>query len=133
MKILVCVNNAPHFSPGGRSALEFTRAALEQGHQVPCVFFYHDGVLTGSGFASLPADQQDLTAAWQQLAAARSLDLVLCIGAAMRRGILDDAGAIEQLMPAANLASGFRIAGLGQWMDAVVLADRVVRFGTGGL
>lgn len=133
MKILICVNHSPHFAPGGHSAYEFTRAALTLGHRIPCVFFYHDGVLTGSAFASDPAGEQNLTGNWQQLGAAHSLDLVLCIGAALRRGIVDAAGAREQQLPATNLASGFRIAGLGEWMDAVLQADRVVRFGSGGL
>lgn len=133
MKILVCINNSSYFSAGGRSAFEFTRAALGLELQIPLVFFYHDGVLTGSGIAGTPAGQEDLTANWQQLAGVYSLDLVLCIGAALRRGIVDEVGAGEQQLPAANLAPGFRIAGLGLWMEAVAQADRVVRFGSGGL
>ncbi|MCH7508110.1 MAG: DsrE family protein, partial [Proteobacteria bacterium] len=65
--------------------------------------------------------------------AVHSLDMVLCVSAALRRGIVDAAMASEQQLAAANLAPGFRIAGLGPWMEAVVQADRVVRFGTGGL
>ena len=133
MKILVCVNNSAHSGPGGRSAVEFAAAALEQGHEISRVFFYHDAVLTGNGFAGAAGDSSVLTARWQELADEFSLDLVLCIGAALRRGVVDAAGAREQQLAAANLATGFRIAGLGQWMEAALEADRVVRFGSGGL
>jgi tRNA 2-thiouridine synthesizing protein D len=133
MKILICVNNSAHHSPGGRSAHQFAVAALEQGHTIDRVFFYHDGVLTGSAFSSMPGDQSDLTAQWQQLADQHGIDLVLCIGAGLRRGVVDELGAKEARLPGANLASGFRIAGLGQWMEAAIEADRVIRFGSGGL
>jgi tRNA 2-thiouridine synthesizing protein D len=46
------------------------------------------------------------------------VDLVVCVAAAMRRGIRDE-----------NLAAGFRISGLGQLVEAGTQTDRLVTFG----
>jgi tRNA 2-thiouridine synthesizing protein D len=43
---------------------------------------------------------------------------VVCVAAALRRGIRDE-----------NLAKGFRISGLGQLVEAGIQTDRVVVFG----
>jgi tRNA 2-thiouridine synthesizing protein D len=46
------------------------------------------------------------------------VDLVVCVAAALRRGIVDE-----------NLAKGFRISGLGQLVESAIQADRLVVFG----
>ncbi len=125
LAIMVCC--APEARAGARSALEFTAAALARGCAVTRVFFYHDAVATGLATAVVPADEFDPRERWRELAAATGLDLVLCVGAAQRRGILDSALAADAEHPS-TLAPGFRIAGLGAWLDAVLEADRVIRF-----
>jgi len=126
VRALIVVNQGP-LGPGSSSALKFCRAWLDAGHAVERVFFYHDGVLNGLA-AVATGSEPDLTADWARLSSEHDLDLVLCVGAAQRRGVLDEAMAAETgALP--TLAAGFRIAGLGQWMDALLEADRVIRFG----
>ncbi|MCL4725662.1 MAG: DsrE family protein, partial [Rhodocyclaceae bacterium] len=55
---------------------------------------------------------------WAKLAEEHEIDLVVCVAAALRRGIKDE-----------NLAPGFRISGLGQLIEAGIQADRMVTFG----
>ena len=57
------------------------------------------------------------------------LDLVVCIAAAQRRGILDANEAKRQGKDGDNIAPGFRISGLGQLIEAGIQADRMVVFG----
>ena len=52
------------------------------------------------------------------MAEEHGVDLVVCVAAALRRGIKDE-----------NLAAGFRISGLGQLVETGIEADRVVTFG----
>jgi tRNA 2-thiouridine synthesizing protein D len=52
------------------------------------------------------------------LATDHKVDLVVCVAAALRRGIKDEV-----------LAPGFRISGLGQLVDSGIKADRLVTFG----
>lgn len=127
LQILVGVNASPA-SGISRHAIEFIEAALAAGHQVGRVFFYHDGVLNGLATAVPRHPAEHRVGQWQSLAEPTGIDLVLCVGAATRRGVLD-AEQAEVAGHAPNLADGFRLAGLGQWMDAVLSADRVVQFG----
>ena len=58
------------------------------------------------------------------------LDAVVCIAAALRRGVLNPAEAERWDRPAANTAEPWELSGLGQWVDALQSADRAVTFGT---
>ena len=63
------------------------------------------------------------------VAAQHSLDLVVCVAAAQRRGIVDADEAKRHGKDADNIAPGFRISGLGQLIEAAVESDRLVTFG----
>jgi tRNA 2-thiouridine synthesizing protein D len=127
MKILVGVNSPPS-SQLTQSALRFVTAALDAGHRIERVFFYHDGVLNGLGTAASTDHTSHPVSRWCSLGEQAGIKLILCVSAAYRRGVLDAEMAAEKGQ-AANLANGFAIAGLGQWMDAALDADRVIRFG----
>ncbi|SHE66179.1 tRNA 2-thiouridine synthesizing protein D [Microbulbifer donghaiensis] len=129
MKFSLAVYSAPHSSQAAASALRFARALLREGHQLYRVFFYCDGVHNGSSLSAPPQDETDLLAGWQALQQQHQLDLVVCIAAAQRRGVLSDSEASRLEKPAANLAAGFELAGLGQLADAVAQSDRLVTFG----
>lgn len=129
MKFSLAVYSAPHSSQAAASALRFARALLAQGHQLYRVFFYCDGVHNASALAAPPQDEADLVSAWQTLQRQHQLDLVVCIAAAQRRGVLNESEAARWEKPAANLATGFELAGLGQLADAAVNSDRLITFG----
>jgi tRNA 2-thiouridine synthesizing protein D len=129
MKLSILVNEGPYQHQSADSALQFTRAALEKGHEIFRVFFYHDGVNTGTRFAVPPQDDRNITEQWTKLAQENDLDLVVCIAAAQRRGILDENEAKRQGKDGNNIAPGFRISGLGQLIEAGIQSDRLVIFG----
>jgi len=128
LRYALVVLAAPGTGSGGRGALRFARALLDRGHRLVRVFFYRDGAHTGNRLILPSGEETDLAAQWSALADEADFELVLCVGAAERRGVLDTAGARRAGRPGGNLADGFRIAGLGQLIDAVVEADRVVCF-----
>jgi len=129
MKFGVLVNEGPYQHQAADTALQFTKAALEKGHEIYRVFFYHDGVNNGTRFGVPPQDDRNITQQWSQLAEEHSLDLVVCIAAAQRRGILDENEAKRHGKDGNNLAPGFRISGLGQLIEAGIQADRMMVFG----
>lgn len=122
-----------HTSPSSRAsalaALQFAQALLHAGHQVHRLFFYGDGVLTANGNSLLPQDDHDLHNAWRQLIANHQLDAVVCISAALKRGVLDAPEAQRHQRPAANLSAEYDLSGLGQLMDAAVHSDKLITFG----
>jgi tRNA 2-thiouridine synthesizing protein D len=129
MKFALLINTGPYTHQATDTALQFARAVLETGHVIVRVFFYHDGVYNGSRLMVPPQDDRHLQRAWSELAAAHQVDLVLCIAAAQRRGILDESESRRHDKGAYNIAPGFRMSGLGQLIEAALLADRVVVFG----
>lgn len=129
MKFGILVNEGPYQHQASDSAYQFTKAALEKGHEIFRVFFYHDGVNNATCLGVPPQDDRNVTDRWSKLAKEHNLDLVVCVAAALRRGILDANEAKRNGKDASNLADGFRISGLGQLIEAGIQADRTVVFG----
>jgi tRNA 2-thiouridine synthesizing protein D len=129
MRFAIQVNASPYQSNTGFSAYQFIKAALAQGHEVLRVFFYHEGIYHAFKHNTPPDDEINLTACWADLAAIHKVDLVVCISAAQRRGLLYADEAERRNKQDDDLAMGFRIGGLGQWVEALLEADRVIVFG----
>lgn len=118
MKFGILVNEGPFTHQASDSAYQFAKAAIEKGHKVIRVFFYHDGVNNANKLSEPQSDDRNLVKLWSELAQEHNVDLVVCVAAALRRGIKDDI-----------LAPGFRISGLGQLIEAGIIGDRLVTFG----
>ena len=118
MKFGLMVNEGPYTHQASDTAYQFAKAVVEKGHQVHRVFFYHDGVNNATRHTEPPQDDRHIVNRWSKLAEDHGIDLVVCIAAAMRRGINEG-----------NLAKGFRISGLGQLVESGIQADRLVVFG----
>lgn len=128
MKFAIAVFSPPH-APATRRALRFTEAALAAGHEITRVFFYGDGVHNASANIVVPQDEFDSAAAWRLLIANNSLDGVVCIAAALRRGTLNAEEATRWERPAANVLPPLELSGLGQLHEAAQAADRLLCFG----
>ena len=76
-----------------------------------------------------PKDDRNITNEWSNLAKEHGVDLVVCVAAAQRRGILDKGEAERNGKDSDNIADGFRISGLGQLVEAGIQADRLITFG----
>ena len=63
-------------------------------------------------------DDRNLVNLWSELGTEHDIDLVVCIAAALRRGVKDEI-----------LDEKFRISGLGQLVEAGIQADRTIVFG----
>ena len=118
MKFGILVSEGPYTHQASDTAYQFVVAALAKGHEIQRVFFYHDGVNNASRLTEPPQDDRNIVNRWSKLAAEHKVDLVVCVAAALRRGIKDE-----------NLAAGFRISGLGQLIESSIQADRMVTFG----
>ena len=129
MKFGILINEGPYTHQASDTAFKFVEAALEAGHEIFRVFFYHDGVNNGTRLTVPPSDDRHIQKRWSELAAKHDLDMVLCIAAAQRRGIMDENEAKRQGLDANNIAPGFRISGLGQLIEAGIQADRMLTFG----
>jgi len=129
MKLSIVLNEGPYQHQAADTAYHFIRAAIAKGHEIFRVFFYHDGVYNGSRLTTPPQDDRNIVERWSALAEEHNLDLVVCVAAAQRRGIVDEPEQKRQGKDANNIAPGFRISGLGQLIEAGIESDRLVVFG----
>lgn len=118
MKFALQINASPYHSSTSVTAYRFASEVIAQRHELFRVFFYHDGIYHAMKSAAPPDDEFSIFSAWQTLAQQHDIDLVVCISAAQRRGLVEE-----------NVAQGFRLGGLGQLLEATVLADRFLVFG----
>ena len=118
MKFGLMVSEGPYTHQASDTAYQFAVAAIATGHEVQRVFFYHDGVYNATRLTEPPQDDRHIVNRWSKLAEEHGTDLVVCVAAGLRRGLVDD-----------NLAPGFRISGLGQLVETGIESDRLVVFG----
>ncbi|MGY4531870.1 tRNA 2-thiouridine synthesizing protein D [Pseudomonas sp. TE3786] len=128
MKFAIALFSPPH-APSSRRALRFAEAVVAEGHEIVRVFFYQDGVHSAATTPVVPQDESDTAAAWSSFVREQKLDGVVCIAAALRRGVLNEEEAQRYEREAASLAKPWELSGLGQLHEATQLADRLVCFG----
>jgi len=129
MNFAISVHGAPHGSESALSAYRFAEAALAAGHSITRVFFYHEGVRTADGLAVTPQDEDSVHQQWVALHDKHGVELAVCIAAALKRGMLNEAEQARYEKLAASLHPAFEIVGLGQLIDALIQADRAITFG----
>lgn len=130
MQFSLLILGAPYSTQSASTAFRFAQAAIDSGHTLYRVFFYHDGVYCANDLVTPPQDEDNQPANWGTLAEQHNVDLVVCIASALKRGVIDKAEAQRYEKSAPNLARGFSISGLGQLVDATIISDRVITFGS---
>ncbi|MEN4946588.1 sulfurtransferase complex subunit TusD [Pseudomonas proteolytica] len=128
MKFAIALFSAAH-APSSRRALLFAQAALAGGHEIVRLFFYQDGVYSAANSVVTPQDEPDIAQQWRALVSEHQLDGVVCIAAALRRGVLNAEEAARYQRSAVNLDAPWALSGLGQLHDAIQDADRLICFG----
>lgn len=128
MKYAIQINSSPFQSNTGQNAYHFISTALKKNHEIICVFFYYEGIYHAMRYNNPPDDEANLTKQWSQLAKEYQLNLLVCVSAAQRRGLLSQEEAIYQGKKDNDIADGFKIAGLGQWIESLMYADSIIIF-----
>jgi|TARA_B110000483_G_C18187486_1_gene539539 tRNA 2-thiouridine synthesizing protein D len=129
VKFTVVVHSAPYSTQAASSAYRFTKALLEQGHDVYRLFFFGDGVHNTSKLTVVAQDDTNWQQQWNKLIELQNLDSVVCVTSAIKRGIIDEAESARHELGAVSLSSSSEISGLGQLIDATINSDRVINFG----
>lgn len=131
MQFTLVISTAPQSLHGGTAlnALRFAQALITQGHSIYRLFFYGEGVLNLNSYAIPAQDEINLCRQWQDFIQAHKIDCVVCIAAAVRRGLLDNNEAKRHDHPAGALAPHATLSGLGQLIEATARSDRTITFG----
>lgn len=128
MQINILISGGLYSSQSAYSALQFSRAAVADGHAISQVFFYQDGVSNANQLSTPLADEFDAVNEWVEFAASHAIKLVACVSAAERRGILNLDQAKEFAEPSANMHPQIQVAGLGALHQAALDSERMVSF-----
>lgn len=128
MNFNILVTGGVYSTQSGYSALQFCSAAVAAGHTISQVFFYQDGVTQGSSLLVPLADEYDANEHWARFSQETGAELVVCVSAGERRGVLNAEQAAEFAKPANNLHPAFRVEGLGTLHEASIGSDRMVTF-----
>ena len=129
MRYTLLVNAAPQTGGAAHSALRFVEAALAGGHSIERLFFYGDGVYNASRLTVMPQDEANLPALWDALIRKHKLESVACVSSAIRRGVLDATESSRHELNVVSCYDSSEIGGLGQLIDAISNADRLISFG----
>lgn len=128
MKFAIALFSAAH-QPSSRRALRFAQAVIADGHEIVRLFFYQDGVHSASSTVISGQDEIDVAREWREFVEQQQLDGVVCIAAALRRGVLNDEEAQRYSRSAASIQAPWQLSGLGQLHEAAQVADRLICFG----
>ncbi len=129
MKYSLAIYTSPYSSQGSETAYQFAKTALALGHEIDRVFFYMEGVHNATTLAVAPQDEADIPARWAALLKQHNIDTVICVAAALKRGLLDKTEAHRYEKPAHNMNPGYTLSGLGQLVEAGIVSDRLISFG----
>lgn len=117
MRISILIQSDPFSTANGELALRFAQSVVESEHELYRVFFYKEAVSMASRHARAQQDEIQFTELWTDLARKSKAELIVCIAAGQKRGLVQEV-----------LAEEFEIAGLGQMIDAMIKSDRTVTF-----
>ena len=92
------------------------------------MFFYHEAVQTALNSRVPPQGERDISSDWVEFGRAHQIELAVCIANGLKRGVLSTGEQKRYDMPAATLAVGFELVGLGQLIDAIAASERYVEF-----
>jgi len=128
MNISICVVANP-LDSAQRNALKYCKALVDQSHTISQIFFYQEAVTLASNLLVPAQDEYNAQQQWIAFSHAHNIRLTVCVAAAIRRGVLNDADCKRYDKPISNVHSDFLIVGLGEFLTTMEQADKQVTFG----
>lgn len=124
----ILITSPPIEDAGIHTAQQFARALPAQGHVLDNVFFYGAGVLNANALSQPASDETFPYQRWQLVQSETECRLIVCITAALKRGIVGEAEALENGDSQYNLKAPFEQAGLGEFFSAIHNCNHLVQF-----
>ena len=126
---IILITASPQKTQSHLTAIKYIKSLIARNETIGCVFFYQDAVLVANEFNQPPSDEVQLIDHWEELAKTNNLELMTCVAASFRRGIIDKDEAKSRGILSPNLSETFNIAGLGQLSSALAIRDsKLVHF-----
>lgn len=117
MRYLLMLHGSAWSQQSVKSATDFAKAAITQGHTIDAIFLYQDGATNALPEIEISSDELNGQTALLDLHRQHGVPLWLCVTAGVKRGVTEH-----------NVHKGFKIAGLAEFAEASTLADKVIQF-----
>lgn len=117
MRYLLMLHGSPWSHQSIKSAIDFSNAAIAQGHTIDALFLYQDGASNALPHIEISSDEFNGQQALLNLHHTAGIPIWLCVTAGVKRGVIEN-----------NVVSGFKIAGLAEFAEASTVADKVIQF-----
>ncbi|MCZ2723227.1 sulfurtransferase complex subunit TusD [Marinomonas sp. 15G1-11] len=129
MQYTLFIQGSPFSSKACHSAYRFAQALLNSTqHSIEGVFFYEDSVLIANALMQPPRDEANISILWQELAKQHSINLYVCIAAALRRGVINESEMVRHELTQHSLAEGFQLEGLGTLVHLINNSHKTITF-----
>lgn len=125
-QILLFITSGPDTFVGRQAVLHAEKLS-QLSATIRAVFFYGDGVQNANQLRTPPSDEFDCGQQWREFAKKNACELIVCSAAAQRRGVLDTSEAEYHQKNGFNLADGFRIGGLAEYVEHQGKVDEVIQ------
>lgn len=110
------------------NALNFCRETLAQGNSIDQIFFYQAGVIQANGLLIEGNNSDNFHQQWKDLSEKHALPLLVCVGAATKRGIIDKEQAEQSGLSQYTLFPPFQQVGLGEFFTLLHNSNQLVQF-----
>ncbi|WP_334020754.1 sulfurtransferase complex subunit TusD [Alteromonas sp. S015] len=124
----ILITSSPFQGDTALRALAFVQGVIDNGDVINNIFFYSDGVHHTNNLMLNTGDELFALDSWKALANTHNVKLLVCITAAVKRGIVSELEAKENGLAHANLTAPFEQAGLGAFFTALHKCNRLVQF-----
>ena len=124
----ILITSSPFQGDTALRALAFAQGVIDNGDVINNVFFYSEGVNHANSLMLKTGDELHALEGWKSLAAEHKVKLLVCITAAVKRGIVSEQEAMENGLAYANLTAPFEQAGLGEFFTALHKCNKLVQF-----
>ena len=128
MNFSICMTAHP-LDGAHRNAIEFCKGLILKSQNISQIFFYQDAVIAASSLLVPAQDEFDAQQQWIGFAQLHNIELKVCVAAAIRRGVLNEADCKRYNKTQSNVHDVFTIVGLGDFLTTMDSCDKQVTFG----
>lgn len=126
--ISILITSSPESPSACINAIKYCQAAATNNLAITQVFFYGAGVYHANGLIETGNKSANLPLQWAALSKEFDFPLLVCVGAATQRGIIDAEQAEQTGKTQYSLFPPFKQVGLGEFFTLLHDSDKLVQF-----
>ncbi|WP_343184001.1 sulfurtransferase complex subunit TusD [Buchnera aphidicola (Ceratovacuna keduensis)] len=128
MKYTILVTGPCYGTQNSISSFLFSKNLIIKKHKIKSIFFYSDGVYNSNIMNFSNHNKINLLKCWKKLSNKFNINLKICIGSSLRRGIFNKDFAIQKGINFENMDLSFKISSFSELAKDILSSERIVQF-----